>query len=179
MTEKENIIDLNEAASGVESEAPPPENLDCAVEADEARRLRVELDDWRDKYVHALADCDNEKRRTMLDAKNMVESRLGAFAADMLPLADNLAIAMASIRGSVDEAVMTGLTAIVGQFESALAKNGVTRINTVGEPLNPKEHQVVAQEEGDHPSGTVIRELAAGYKIGERTLREAIVVTAK
>jgi molecular chaperone GrpE len=151
----------------------------CAVENDEIRRLRDELDEWKDKFLRTLADCENEKRRAMLDAQNLVDGRVADFALSVLPLADNLNIALDSLRGRVDAGVLEGFVAIARQFEDALAKNGISRIRTVGERLDPSLHQVVAQEESDLPSGTVVRELAAGYCMSGRAIREAVVATAK
>ncbi|MDR3126416.1 MAG: nucleotide exchange factor GrpE [Rickettsiales bacterium] len=157
--------------------AKAPES--CAVENDEIRRLRAELDDWKDRFLRSLAECENEKRRTMLDARNLVDSRVAEFALAMLPLADNLKIALDSIRGKADEGVLEGLEAIARQFGDALAKSGIERIKTVGEKLDPSLHQAVAQEDSPLPSGTVVRELAAGYCLNGRAIREAMVATAK
>jgi molecular chaperone GrpE len=162
-----------------ENKGPSPAPESCAVENDEIRRLRAELDDWKDKFLRALADCENEKRRTMLDARNLVEGRVSEFALAMLPLADNLKIALDSLRGKADGGVLEGFEAIARQFDEALAKSGIERIKTVGEKLDPSLHQAVAQDECGLPSGTVSRELAAGYCMNGRTIREAMVATAK
>jgi molecular chaperone GrpE len=162
-----------------EKSEPVGQPESCAVENDEIRRLKNELDGWKDKFLRTLAECENEKRRTMLDAQNLVDGRLSDFALAMLPLADNLKIALDSIRDKADPGVVEGFEAIARQFADALSKNGIERIKTVGERLDPALHQAVMQEESDLPSGTVTRELSAGYRMNGRTIREAMVAAAK
>ena len=166
-----------------EHEEKPAEDLfrdRCTPDAkdDEIARLKAEINDWQDKYLRTLADAENEKRRAGLDAQSAIDARISAFAAAMLPLADNVKIAFGTVS---DPAVKQGLMQIISAFEAALDKQGIRKIKTVGEAFDPKLHHVVTQLEGtEYAAGTVAKELAAGYTLDEnKVLREALVATAK
>ena len=79
----------------------------------------------------------------------------------------------------MDDGVLTGLSSIQDGFLKALAHNGIVKIETVGKELNPLEHRVVAQVESDEKPETIVQEFQAGYKIGDKVIREAMVATAK
>ena len=93
--------------------------------------------------------------------------------------ADNLALAISSIKDSVDPSILEGLQAIENNFTNALRKNGIEKIETIGKPLNPMEHRVVTQIESDAEENSIVQEFQAGYKIGDKVIREAMVATAK
>ena len=164
-------------ANGAENANEKP-NV-CEKEVDTINNLKSQLDEWQNKYLRAYADAENAKRRAEIDAKNMVDYKVSAFARDMIPLADNLSLAIGAMQGKVDENTLVGIRAIQDNFVKALEKNGIVKIATVGVKLNPLEHRVVAQVESDEPVDTIVQELQAGYKIGDKVIREAMVATAK
>ena len=151
----------------------------CEKEVDLINNLKAQVEEWQNKYLRAYADAENSKRRAEIDAKNLVDYKISSFAKDMIPLADNLALAISSIKGKVDDGVLTGLSSIQDGFIKALAHNGIVKIETVGKELNPLEHRVVAQVESDEKPETIVQEFQAGYKIGDKVIREAMVATAK
>ena len=152
----------------------------CTPDAkdDEIARLRAEINDWQDRYLRVLAEAENEKRRAGLDAQSAIDARISSFAGAMLPLSDNLKLALASVK---DEAVHEGFKGILRVFEAALEKQGIRKIKTVGEAFDPKLHNAVTQVEGSGlAAGMVAEELAAGYTLDyNKVLREALVATAK
>lgn len=151
----------------------------CEKDTDTIQNLKDQLNEWQNKYLLAYADAENAKRRAEIDAKNMIDYKISNFAKDMIPLADNLSLALSSIKDSVEPNILEGLQAIETNFINALKKNGIEKIETIGKPLNPTEHRVVAQIESDEPLDSIIQEFQAGYKIGDKIIREAMVATAK
>ncbi len=151
----------------------------CEKETDKIQNLTAQLEEWQNKYLRAYADAENSKRRAELDAKNLVDYKVSNFARDMLPLFDNLSLAIASIKDSVDENVLTGLKAVMSNFESSLKRNGITKIETIGKKFNPSEHRVVSQIESDAEPESIIQEFQSGWKLGDKVIREAMVATAK
>ncbi len=151
----------------------------CEKEIDTINNLKAQLEEWQNKYLRAYADAENSKRRAEIDAKNLVDYKVSNLIKDMIPLADNLELAINSIKDKVDENVLSGIKAIKDSFLSALVKNGVSKIETIGKKLNPAEHRVVAQIESDEEPETIVQELQAGYKLGDKVIREAMVATAK
>ena len=151
----------------------------CEKEIDTINNLKSQLEEWQNKYLRAYADAENAKRRAEIDARNLVDYKLSSFAKDMIPLADNITFALSSMQGKVDEEIFVGIKAIQDNFFKALEKNGISKIKTIGEKFNPLEHRVVTQIESDEPIDTIVQELQAGYKIGDKIIREAMVATAK
>ena len=151
----------------------------CEKEIDTINNLKAQLEEWQNKYLRAYADAENSKRRAEIDAKNLVDYKVSNLIKDMIPLADNLELAINSIKDKVDANVLSGIKAIKDSFLSALVKNGVSKIETIGKKLNPAEHRVVAQIESDEEPETIVQELQAGYKLGDKVIREAMVATAK
>ena len=150
----------------------------CERDFDKIENLKSEVASWQEKYIRTVADCENAKRRAEIDAKNMVDYKIAQFAKDMLPLADNIALALSSMEGKVDDSILEGLKSIQAGFINALEKNNICKIKTVGEKLNPQEHCVVMQvDDGDVEDGMVAHELQAGYKLGDKVIREAMVAT--
>jgi molecular chaperone GrpE len=64
-------------------------------------------------------------------------------------------------------------------LNDALAKHGIVAFSAVGQPFDPNVHEALMQEESDRPAGTVISEMARGYKLHERLVRPAAVVVAR
>ncbi len=64
-------------------------------------------------------------------------------------------------------------------FESTLARHGVTGFSAVGKPFDPSLHEALMQKESDEPPGTVVSEMAKGYKLHDRLVRPAAVVVSK
>ena len=152
---------------------------ECEKEADKIQNLTAQVEEWQNKYLRAYADAENSKRRAEIDAKNLVDYKVSNFARDMLPLFDNLSLAINSIKDSVDENILTGLKAVMENFETSLKRNGITKIETVGKKFNPAEHRVVSQIESDAKPDTIIQEFQSGWKLGDKVIREAMVATSK
>lgn len=152
---------------------------ECEKEADKIQNLTAQVEEWQNKYLRAYADAENSKRRAEIDAKNLVDYKVSNFARDMLPLFDNLSLAINSIKDSVNENILTGLKAVMENFETSLKRNGITKIETVGKKFNPAEHRVVSQIESDAEPDTIIQEFQSGWKLGDKVIREAMVATSK
>lgn len=150
----------------------------CERQDDEIRNLKAQLSEWQNRYLTAYADAENAKKRAEKDAKSIIDYKMSAFAKDIIPVADNLTLAINSIKDKVDEAVISGLNSVVDVFTSALKNNGIEKIVSVGTKYNPTEHMVVSQIKSDKEEGIIIEELQAGYKMGDKVIREAMVAIA-
>ena len=108
-----------------------------------------------------------------------------AFARDMLSVADNLSRALAAIPADLrdDEkfkGLVVGLEATGRELESVFGRNGITKLESVGQPLDPNKHQAMMEvPSSDAEPGTILVEMQAGYMIKDRLLRPAMVSVAK
>ncbi len=120
--------------------------------------------------------------------KEMADARTYAatgFARDILSVADNVARALAAIPVDLREderfkALVTGLEATGRELDTVFARNGISKIAAVGEPLDPNRHQAMLEiPSADAAPGTIVQEIQAGYMIRDRLLRPALVAVAK
>ena len=163
----------------VELEAPEPTPEQRIAE------LEAKNKDSYDRYVRAVAELDNVRKR---GRKDMDEARVDARSRvlrEMLPVVDNLerALAHAESTGNSgqDGGLVEGIRLVLRQFAQAFERCGVTPVAAEpGVPFDPTEHEAVSQAEtADAPPGSVATVLQTGYRIGDRLLRPALVVVAK
>jgi molecular chaperone GrpE len=141
-------------------------------------------DEIKDKYLWLAADFDNYKKRALKEKDEFLKFANAGLMREFLVVADNLERAMGSLPSDdMDEGLLKlkqGVELTLRQFKSLLEKQGVTKIATVGEPFDPRSHEVMFLEETDQfPDGTVMEELQSGYLLHERVLRPALVKVAK
>lgn len=137
-------------------------------------QLQKQLAEMNDKYLRLAAELENTRRRSELDAQSRARNRAISVAEKILPVMDAVD---AALKHTPDDA---GIKSMAMALESAFNQIGITRIESVGKPLNPMHHnaiQVIATP--DATSNTVVDEMQAGYMFGDTVLRTAMVVVAK
>lgn len=140
----------------------------------EIEKLTAQLAEMNDKYLRMAAELENTRRRAALDAESRARNRAMGVAEKILPVMDAVD---AALKHAPDDA---GIQSMARALESAFEQIGITRIKSVGEPLNPMQHNAIqAIENPDTTSNTVIEELQPGYMFGDNILRTAMVVVCK
>ncbi|MDF0517337.1 nucleotide exchange factor GrpE [Bradyrhizobium yuanmingense] len=149
--------------------------------------LQKEAAEARDRMLRTLAEMENLRKRT---AKEVADARLygiTGFARDVLDIADNLQRALDAVPAEARAAADPGLIALIEGVEltersllNALEKHGVKKLDPQGQKFDPNFHQAMYEvPDASVPSGTVVQVMQAGYTIGERVLRPALVGVAK
>ena len=153
-----------------------------AVE-DEIAGLRDELEQANAKWLRALADLDNYKKRIERDRCRWSESAREEILIDLLEVVDNFerAVACGDDAGtSPDDPFRQGVELILERLKSILEKNGVRSIDTCGAEFDPALHEAIGHVESpEHESNQIIEEERRGYTLGDRLLRCSRVVVAK
>ena len=173
-----------EAPAGDWQAAEPSQD---EAEADQTDVLIAEAADLKDRLMRALADMDNLRKRT---EREKAEASLYAatnFARDLLPVADSLDRALQSVpqegRDQLDEAtrnLLAGIEVTHKEFLNVFSRHGISRIEPLGEKFDPHFHQAMFEiPDPSTPAGTVVQVMQAGYVIGERCLRPAMVGVAR
>ena len=163
-------------AEGAPSE-PDPEAR-CAV-------LEAELAEAKQAVLYAQAETQNVRRRLEKDAQDARAYAATGFARDVLSVADNLGRALDAISPDLREdekakGFVTGIEATMRELDAVFQRNGITRIASVGEALDPNKHQAMIEiPSADAAPGTIVQEMQAGYMIKDRLLRPAMVGVAK
>lgn len=181
-----------EQASNGHPSAPDAANEDQAPSeaasgtAADARIAEVEAENagLKDRLIRALADVENLRKRSEREVRDAGQYAIAKFAGDMLSVADNLRRALEATPDDGDPAALKTLADGVGMTErellNALEKNGVRKIEPKGEKFDPNLHQAMFEVPNpDLPSGFVAEVVQAGFTIGERVLRPALVGVSK
>ncbi|HVY19156.1 MAG TPA: nucleotide exchange factor GrpE [Bauldia sp.] len=149
--------------------------------------LMAEVADMKDKMLRTLAEMENLRRRTEREMADARAYAVASFARDMLTVGDNLRRAIDAVpkeqrdgRDPALNALIEGVEVTERGMEQAMAKFGVRRVETKGTKFDPAMHQAMFEVESpDATPGTVVEEIQAGYAIGDRVLRPALVGIAK
>jgi len=149
--------------------------------ADPLAEAKAEAAKMKDAWLRTAADFDNFRKRSR---KELEDARRGGredLLRALLPVFDNLERAIQSAHRAVENKAMAdGLAMVQRQFVEALAREGITRVPTVGQAFDPAVHEAIQQvETTEHAPGSVLAEVQAGYAQGERLVRAALVVVAK
>ena len=156
------------------TEATPP-----APPADAAEQAAAEIASLKDQLLRARADFENSRKRLMREKEESLRYANQAILADLLPLLDHLELGLQAASTGTDVAsVVAGVKLIQSQFERFLTEHGVTPIEALGKPFDPNWHEALGQEPAPgKPEGTVLHLRRRGFKLGDRLLRPASVVT--
>jgi molecular chaperone GrpE len=153
---------------------------------DGTAKLREELEASRNETLYAKAEMQNLRRRTEKEVADARTYATTGFARDMLSIADNLARALAAIPAELRtddkmKPLVTGIEMTAKELDTVFQRNGITRIEAMGQPLDPNRHQAIMEVDaaaGQQP-GTVVTEMQTGWMIKDRLLRPAMVGVAK
>jgi molecular chaperone GrpE len=175
----------DESIPAVEDETPAEIQPD-SISIEELQELKTKAaradENW-DKYLRAVADLDNYRKRVAREKEELARFTSERVVAALLPALDNLerAIESAQAHGAENSSLLEGLTQVYNQFRRTLLEFGLQEIIAgAGQPFDPNLHEAVGQlDSAAHAEGHVIEQLQRGYKLADRLLRPARVVVSK
>jgi len=149
--------------------------------------LKREAAESRDKMLRTLAEMENLRKRTSREVTDARTYGITGFARDVLEIADNLQRALDAVPAEAKATADPGLKGLIEGVElterallNALERNGVTKFDPTGERFDPNFQQAMYEvPDPSVPAGTVVQVVQAGYMIGERVLRPALVGVSK
>ncbi len=176
-----------------EDTVTPPETLQKAgdpaapTDSERAAALAAEVGEIKDRLLRTLAEMENLRRRTEREIADTRAYAVANFARDMLVVGDNLRRAIAAVPADARDGRDPALNVLIEGVEvtergmgQTLQKFGVKPIEAKGQKFDPEIHQAMYEvETADLPPGHVAEVVQAGYVIGERTLRPALVAVSK
>lgn len=188
--------DKTDPAEPNEDQAKPADSLKAeaqSVDADPGRKLGADLDallvenaEMRDRLLRTMADMENLRRRTEREKTDTARYAISNFARDVLTVGDNLkrtvdhVPADAAAQDPALKSFLEGVELTERELLNVLERHGVTRIEPLGARFDPNCHQAMYEVPNpDVPEGTVVDVMQAGYVIGDRCLRPALVAIAK
>jgi len=140
-----------------------------------------EIKDLRDKYLRALADRDNYRKRMERELDNFRQYAQVEFFNKVIPVLDSFERAMDG--ASVDndyENYAQGVEIIYRQLKDALRSMGLEDFSSLGEVFDPSRHEAVATVVNDEkPENTIVEEISKGYMVKDRVIKPAKVLVSK
>ena len=174
-------------ARQAESTAAEAENPTAPERADPVAEAKREAAEFKDKLLRTLAEMENLRKRTEREVFDARLYGIAGFARDVLAVADNMHRALDAIGPELREsddakvkALIEGVELTERELLKTLEKNGVKKFSPQGEKFDPNLHQAMYEvPTSDLPPGLVADVIQAGYLIGERVLRPAMVAVSK
>jgi len=189
------MTDTRRASADAEPDTPErgepataPQPTERGETADPIEAIAREAAELKDRLLRTLAEMENLRRRT---EREVAESRIygvASFARDILAVADNMDRALQMLRTELKEKADAGVKALLDGVElterellKVLEKHGVRKFEPEPrEKFDPNLHQAMYEvPDPSLPAGTVAQVVQAGYMIGDRMLRPALVAVAK
>ena len=183
----EKAANDNPAEAAAEPVVSKPYVMPDDPEEGSVEALTREVADAKDKMLRTLAEMENLRTRTRKEVADSRSYGIASFARDVLDIADNLQRALDAVTADARAAADPGLKALIEGVElterslhATLEKNGVKKFDPTGEKFDPNFQQAMYEvPDASVPAGTVVQVAQAGYMIGERVLRPALVGVSK
>ena len=183
-TEEKNLKESNDKIKDDEK-AKPSEN-EKLVEKEET--IEEKLKSVEDKLLRAIAEMENQRRRSEKERQEAFDFGGFNFAKESLPLLDNIDRATDSFKNDEKlkdfkdlNKIIDGIEIVKKDLISIFKKNGIEQIKCINEKFDPNFHQAMLEVEDDTKEhGTVVQEIQKGYLMKDRLLRPSLVgVTRK
>ena len=153
-----------------------------ASEPTTEERLQSELDKLKDTHLRLVAEYDNYRKRTLKEKSELIRSGGEKALTDLLPVVDDLDIALANLDKATDlDALKEGIHLIYSKFVDYLSRQGVTAIETAGQPFDDELHEAIATFPAPEEAlkGKIIDCVKKGYRLHDKVLRHASVVVGQ
>jgi molecular chaperone GrpE len=171
-------VDPDESSGG-------PEKAELVATRSELKRVETENAELKDRLARRQADFENYRKRVERERTDTYNRVVADVVAKLLPVMDNLKRALeaeASVEAAESDEFrhfLSGVDLISKQLNGVLDALGVKPVAAVGEQFDPHIHEaVVTEPTDDHAPDTVIQELVAGYRLGDKLIRPALVKVA-
>jgi molecular chaperone GrpE len=176
-----NLSDGEEVVEGELLDAPDPEagadEIVIDVGGDELARVTAERDEYLAHLQRTQAEFDNYRKRMLRDQTVHLERATASLVEQLLPVLDSFELALGS--GGTDvERLRKGVELVYGELLGALEKAGLERMEALGKPFDPEEHEAVMHVEDDGGEPGVRDVVRSGYRFKGRVIRPAMVKVA-
>jgi molecular chaperone GrpE len=142
---------------------------------------KKEAADNYDRYVRAVADHENFRRRALREKDEIRLYAASRVLEDLFPIIEALTLGINAAKspGADSATLVNGMTLVLDQFKTALAGHGLKEIHPEGETFDPNHHEAIAtRPSADVPEGGIIQVFRTGYALNGRVLRPAAVIVS-
>ncbi|MFQ5463286.1 MAG: nucleotide exchange factor GrpE [Phycisphaerae bacterium] len=176
--------DETDAAAETGPDSPPASAADesAAAPAEESvETLKERVAMLEESVLRAKADYQNIQRRAALDKSEAIRFANADLMKSLVAVLDDFERSIQSAEAGDDPAaVLQGVRMVYDNLRKGLAAHGLECIDAAWQPFDPHLHEALMQQpSSDHKPGTVINEIAKGYKLRDRVIRPAKVVVSR
>jgi molecular chaperone GrpE len=180
---KENSQELSDQDSDQTADTKQADHKEKVEE----KSVEDQLKEAEDKLLRALAETENQRRRFEKEVKDAFEFGSYNFAKESLAILDNLQRAKQAITNDEKlkdnedlDKFLENITIVEKDLVSIFERNNIKKIISYNKKFDPNFHQAMSEvEDGNVEPGTILQEIQAGYMLGERLLRPALVSVSK
>ncbi len=178
--------DAESTSADPEADAEPGSDAEAAASGAETGEAEVDVDalqaradeNW-DRYLRAVAELDNVRKRASRDVENARKFALERFGKELLAVRDTLEMGLAAADNASIESLLEGKEATLKLLTSVMQQFGIEEVDPAGEPFDPDYHEAISMQPSDDVEpGSVITVVQKGYSLNGRLLRPAMVIVA-
>ncbi|MBF0619865.1 MAG: nucleotide exchange factor GrpE [Candidatus Omnitrophica bacterium] len=153
-----------------------------APEVDELAKLKLEVADWKDKYVRLFADFDNVRKRHVREREDLIKYAHEEVIIELLGFFEDFERSLDAAKKAEagSDVIVKGLEMVMKRMQDLLKKYDVSEIEALGKKFDHAQHEaLMAVESNDHEDGTVLEVFQKGYMLGPRVVRAVKVKVSK
>lgn len=179
---KENNNQNNTNNNPATEETKP---INAEKNSNQINNFKEEIDSLKDKNLRLLAELDNIRRRSKEDIEKTSKYAIANFAADLVPTIENFFLASSNVpKDEIEKSnnlknYHQAIDMTHKELLKILQKNNITRIYPINEKFNHNLHEAISRIESDKEEGIVVQVIQAGYQIGDRLIKPALVSVSK
>lgn len=185
--ELENAPDAAEATSATDNAADVDVDVEVVEDATDVLNAKIAdleaaIEKEKKEYLFLRAEFDNYRKRTLKEREELLRNAGEKVLLGILPIVDDFERGLAATKTSDDaEAVRQGMELIHNKLLKYLADNGVTPIESTGQPFDADLHDAIATIPAPAPElkGKVVDTTTRGYMINDKVLRHAKVAVGE
>ncbi len=191
MNSSENPAPAAASGAGAPATSVPPSTAgdttvpsvapDVAALEAELAKARNEATEHYDRYLRAVADFENARKRTVREKEELRQFAAARVLEDLIPVLDSLALAVSAAKAPQADlkSLVGGVEMVLTQAKTALGQHGLKELHPLGQPFDPNLHEsIAAQPSADVPEGSVTTVVRTGYSLHTRVLRPASVIVS-
>ena len=164
--------------SAADRAAPPPPAGAVPTMEEQLAAAKKEAAGNYDRYVRALADLENFRRRVTREKDELRQFASASLLQSLLPVLDNLQLGLAAAQQQTDtKSIVDGVSMVLEQFKAVLDRHGLKEVNPTGQKFDPHQHESIShQPSAEVAEEHVLQVVRVGYTLHGRLLRPASVV---
>ncbi len=180
-SEESTSTTSDESSASSEESSESDEETTPTIE-EYINQYKQEKEEYENRYLRLMAEFDNYRKRVLKEKSDLILNGSERVLTTLLPVLDDIERAEVDMLANDDIASLKeGVHLIFDKLKDTLSKQGLTKIDSVGEPFNVDYHEAVAMVPGqpEELHGKVIDCIQEGYKLNDKVIRHSKVAVAE